>query len=154
MGKRTLTDVSVSWNRPRLGRVAKNATHDGKHRKAPKAERTTACRIRKGNRPAETTNQKGIPPFEKRNLEDAVNFVREFYPDAIFEWPQGGLCSISEYFRGPEVSRRSLHPWRAWINAANKIRKNLHRRTAAKVAARTQPKSRARRPIRQPAKAA
>lgn len=145
------TDASGARNRPRPRSVAKNDTQHGKCRKTPRAERATAPRVCKGNRPAETTHQGKIAPFEKANLKAAVNFVRDFYPEAIFEFHKDeGLCSISECPRGPEISRRCLHPWRAWINAANRIRKRLRRRAAAKVAAHTitKPKEPVKRPMR------
>jgi hypothetical protein len=65
------------------------------------------------------------------SLREAVNLVLEVYPDAIFEWPEGEV-SISQYPRGPEVSRRYGKPARAWMNAARKIMKKP-RRTEAKA---------------------
>ena len=51
------------------------------------------------------------------SLADTVRAVIAVYPEAIFEWPDG-TCSISEFPKGPEISRRYRSPQRAWINAA------------------------------------
>lgn len=56
------------------------------------------------------------------SLAETVRGVIAIYPDAIFEWPDG-TCSISEFPKGPEISRRYRTPQRAWFDATRGCRK-------------------------------
>jgi hypothetical protein len=63
------------------------------------------------------------------SLADSVRAVIAIYPEAIFEWPDG-TCSISEFPKGPEISRRYRGPLRAWFDAAHQIAQRNLRTTS------------------------
>ena len=54
------------------------------------------------------------------NIADVVWAVLAVYPKARAEFPSQ-LCSISEYPKGPEVSRRCVHPRAAWFDALRSL---------------------------------